>query len=97
MTIEKDTAFDSSLSGVGFTTVMVAVPMAAISAAAIVALNSVLDTNAVVRSVLVHITTEPAMKFVPITVRVKVGPPASAVAGLMLVIVGTEGVALAGM
>ena len=47
------------------------------------------ETNVVVRFVPFHLTTEPEMKLVPFTVRVKAGPPAVADEGLRLVVVGT--------
>jgi hypothetical protein len=49
----------------------------------------VLLTNVVVRAVAFHCTTAPFTKFVPVTVRVKAGPPFVAPAGEIEVIAGT--------
>jgi hypothetical protein len=70
------------------TTVTVAVPSAAMSAAVIAAVTCVLLTNALVRLEPFHCTVEVLTKLVPFTVRVNAAPPAVADAGLRLVIVG---------
>jgi hypothetical protein len=59
------------------------------SAAVITAVNWEEDTNVVVRFDPFHRTTEPTTKPLPLTVSVNAGPPAPAVAGLKLVVVGT--------
>ncbi len=58
------------------------------SEAGIAAVNWVEETNVVVRSDPFQRTTEPVTKLLPLTVRVKAVPPALAVAGLRLVMVG---------
>ena len=74
--------------GVGLKTVTLAVPAVAMSAARIDAVTWVALTYVVVRFVPFHLTTEPEMKLVPFTVRVKAAPPAVAELGLRLVVVG---------
>jgi hypothetical protein len=69
-------------------TVTFAVPAVATSLAGIAAVSWVLETKVVVRSLPFQRTTEPLTKFVPVMVRVKLPLPATAVAGLMLLIVG---------
>jgi hypothetical protein len=64
----------------------------AISAARIVAVNFVALTNVVVRALPLKRTTESLLrftKFVPLTVKVKLGPPAMTLVGERVVIVGT--------
>ena len=75
--------------GVELNTVTEAVPVAAMSAAVIAAVNWVEETNVVVRFDPFQRTLEPATKLLPLTVSVNAGPPAFAVAGLRLVVVGT--------
>ena len=58
------------------------------SAALMLAVNWVLDTNVVGRVVPYQNTVDAPTKPVPFTVRVKAGPPAVADAGLKLVMVG---------
>ena len=53
------------------------------------AVSWVADTKVVVRATPLKFTTEPAMKFVPFTVRVKPALPATAVLGDRLLMVGT--------
>ena len=69
-------------------TVTFAVPAVAMSLAGMVAVSTVLETKVVVRSLPFQRTTAPLTKFVPVMVRVKLSLPATAVAGLMLLIVG---------
>jgi hypothetical protein len=59
-----------------------------ISEAGIAAVNWVEETNVVVRSEPFHLTTDPEMKLVPLTVNVKADPPAVAEEGLRFVVVG---------
>jgi hypothetical protein len=74
--------------GAGFVTVTLKVPAAAISAAAIDAVNCVALTNVVVLALPLKFTTEVETKFVPFTVRVKAAPPFTALAGESEVMVG---------
>jgi hypothetical protein len=71
-----------------FTTVTLALPTVAISAADTDAVNCVEPTNAVARAVPFHCTTALLRKFVPFTVSVKAGPPAPVAAGFRLMMVG---------
>ena len=75
--------------GVGLKTVTLAVPAVAMSAARIEAVTCVEERYVVVRFVPFHLATEPEMKLVPFTVRVKAAPPAVADDGLRVEIVGT--------
>ena len=75
--------------GAGLTTVTLAVPADAMSAAVIDAVNCVLLTNVVVRLEPFHCTVEVLSKLVPFTVSVNDAPPASAEAGLKLEMDGT--------
>jgi hypothetical protein len=70
-------------------TVTVAEPVVAIRLAGTVAVRLVALTNVVVNAVPFHCTVAPETKFVPVTVKVKSEPPASADAGERLPIVGT--------
>jgi hypothetical protein len=81
-------AFETPPPGAGLKTVTLAVPAAAMSLAGICAVNCVPLTTVVVRSLPFHLTIEPPMKFVPLTVSVKPTPPAAAALGVMLVNVG---------
>jgi hypothetical protein len=74
--------------GAGLETVMLAVPGAAISLAGIAAVNCVLLPKVVARSAPFQRTIDPVTKFVPATARLKAGPPAVAVVGLILEMVG---------
>jgi hypothetical protein len=74
--------------GAGLKTVTFAVPAVATSLAGMVAVSTVLETNPVVRSLPFQRTTEPLTKFVPVMVRVNPPLPATAVDGLIVVIVG---------
>ncbi len=74
--------------GAGLKTVTFAVPAVATSLAGIAAVSWVLETKVVVRSLPFQRTTEPLTKFVPVMTRVNPPLPATAVAGLMTVIVG---------
>ena len=78
-------------------TVTLAVPAVAMSAALMLAVNWVLDTNVVGRFVPSQRTVASAIKPVPFTVRVKAGPPAVADEGLKLVMLGAAGLESAGL
>ena len=82
-------AFEVPPPGAGFVTVTGTVPVAATSAAKIVAVISVEETNEVVRGEPFQFTTELEMKFVPFTVSVKSELPAVVEVGKMEVVVGT--------
>ena len=81
--------FEAPPPGAGFTTVTVAVPAVARSAAGMLALTCVALRTLVVRAVPFHCTAAPLTKFVPPTVSVNAGPPAAALLGVKLVSVGT--------
>lgn len=87
-------AFDVPPPGVGFTTVIAAVPDAAISAAVIAAINCVTLTNVVVRALPFHCATELLIKFVPFNVNVNAAPPAPVDVGEIVVSVGAGFAAL---
>jgi hypothetical protein len=82
-------AADVPPPGAGLKTVIAGVPALTISAAVIEAVNWVLLTKVVVRLLPLKRTTEPAKKFVPLTVNVKLVPPAKTLAGDSVVVVGT--------
>ena len=87
--IVKVWALEAPPPGAGLNTVTEAGPAVAMSAAVIAAVNWVADRYVVVRLDPFHCTTEPLMKLLPLTVRVKAEPPAVADEGLMLVVAGT--------
>src|SRR4029450_6337509 len=87
--IVNGSAFDVPPPGVGLTTVTLAVPAAAMSAAPIWAVSLVLFTKLVGRALPAHCTTEPGIKPSPLTVSVKAAPPACAEAGARLSSAGT--------
>jgi hypothetical protein len=72
----------------GLTTVMLALPAEAIKLAGTVAVNWLALTKLVESGVPFHSTVDPDTKFAPLTVRVKEGPPAGALMGLMVLISG---------
>jgi hypothetical protein len=82
-------AFDVPPPGVGFTTVIAAVPDEAISAAVIAAVNEVALTNVVTRALPFHCAVDPLMKLVPVSVIVNAAPPAPVSVGEIAVSVGT--------
>jgi len=69
-------------------TVTVSVPVEAMAAAGMAAVNCVALTNVVLRTVPPKLTIEAATKFVPLIVSVKPAPPAMALLGEIVVIVG---------
>src|SRR5439155_7977771 len=81
--------FEVPPPGVGLKTVMVFEPVVARSVAGIDAVSCVGLTNVVVLSDPTHRTTEPAMKFVPLTVSVKAPSPTKRLVGERLDVVGT--------
>jgi hypothetical protein len=76
--------------GAGLKTVTLAVPAVAILAASILAVNFILLTQVVVRSVPFQRMTEPVTKLLPFAVSVKAAPPAVAEVGLILVSAGAR-------
>jgi hypothetical protein len=82
-------AFDVPPTGAGLKTVIEGVPVLAMSAAVIAAVICVADPNVVTRGEPLKFTTDVETKFVPFTVSVNPAEPASAVAGEIVVIVGT--------
>jgi hypothetical protein len=81
--------FDVPPPGVGLTTVTVRVPAVATSVAVMAAVSVVPETYVVVRLEAFQRTTEVGTKLLPVTVRVKAWPPATADAGLSALVVGT--------
>jgi hypothetical protein len=73
---------------VGLGTVTANVPAEMMAAAGIAAVNCVVLTNVVVRAVPPKFTIEAATKLVPLIVNVKAAPPATALLGEAVVIVG---------
>jgi hypothetical protein len=86
----KFAAFEVPPPGAGLVTVTAIVPVEAMLVAGIAAVNCVELTNVVARVEPPKLTIEPAMKFVPLTVSVKAAPPATALFGEIMVIVGRE-------
>src|SRR6476660_2481531 len=82
-------AFDEPPPSVGLLTVMLAVPVEAMSLAGMEAVSFVALLKVVVRSDPFHRTVAPETKLDPLTVRAKPGSPASAELGLMPEINGT--------
>jgi hypothetical protein len=89
LAIVNVTALDVPPPGLGFTTVIEAVPGVAIRAAVTVAVSCVEDLAVMARAVPFQFTVEVETKFVPFTVKVNCAPPAAAQVGLSEVIVGT--------
>ena len=74
--ILKDSGLDVPPPGAGVNAVTDAVPAVAISAALMAAVSCVALTKVVVRFAPFQRTTEVATKLLPVTVRVKLAPPA---------------------
>jgi hypothetical protein len=91
--IENVTAGEVPPPGAGLTTVTLAVPLVAMSVAAIAAVSSVAETYVVVGLLPFHCTVELEMKFVPFTVSMKPAPPAVPDAGDIEV---TDGIGFGG-
>jgi hypothetical protein len=85
----KVTLFEMPPPGAGFCTVTAGVPAVAISEARMEAVSWVALTKVVVFANPPKLTTAAETKFVPFTVRVNAGPPAVALGGESVVIVGT--------
>jgi hypothetical protein len=75
--------------GAGFVTVTAGVPAVAMSDARMPAVSCVALTKVVVLAAPAKLTVEAFTKFVPFTVSVNAGPPAAALVGESVVIVGT--------
>ncbi len=73
--------FETPPPGDGLLTLTPAVPDVAISAAVIAAVNCPLLTKVVVRGDPFHCTLEVDMKLDPLTVRLKLAPPAAVLVG----------------
>ena len=84
----KFTALEVPLPGAGLVTVTAIVPVEAMLAAAMAAVNCVELTNVVAGAVPPKLTIEAATKFVPLIVSVKAAPPGTALFGEIAVIVG---------
>ena len=82
-------AFEVPPPGAAFTTVIEAVPTTAISTAGMVTLIEELEMKVVVSGVPLKSIVDDALKFVPVTVSVKAGPPAVVDVGEIEVVVGT--------
>ncbi len=86
VTTVKVTAFD--VPPPGLVTVTLKLPAVAMSEARMAAVSCVALTVVVVRALPLKLTVEPLTKFVPFTVKVNPAPPAMALVGEMLLIVG---------
>jgi hypothetical protein len=87
----KFTAFEVPPPGAGLVTVTAIVPAEAMLAAGMAAVNCVEVMNVVAGAEPPKLTIEPATKFVPLIVSVKAAPPATALFGEIVVIVGVGG------
>jgi hypothetical protein len=87
----KFTAFEVPPPGAGLVTVTADVPVETMLEAEIAAVNCVEFTNVVVGAAPPKLTIEAATKFVPLTESVKAAPPATALFGEIVVIVGVGG------
>jgi hypothetical protein len=85
--IVKVRAFE--VLGPGFKTVMLAVPVAAMLAAGMLAVSWELLTKVVVRFEPFHLTIELDTKPVPLTVKLRAGPPAGVEPGMRLFSIGS--------
>lgn len=85
----KATLLEVPPPGAGFVTVTAGVPAVAMSDARMAAVNWVALTKVVVLAAPAKFTVEVFTKFVPFTVSVNAGPPAAALVGESVVIVGT--------
>jgi hypothetical protein len=87
----KIIALEAPPSGAGLVTVTAGVPVEAMLAAGMAAVNCVELTNVVVGAAPPKLTIEDATKFVPLIVSVKATPPATVLFGEIVVIVGVGG------
>ena len=85
----KVSGVDAPAVGAGFVTVTLNVPAAAMSAAVIDAVSCVALTNVVVLAVPLNFTIAPLINPEPLTVSVNAAPPAVALVGKSVAIVGT--------
>ena len=86
--IVKVCAFEVPPPGAGVTTVTAAVPAVAMSAAVMAAVSRVALTKVVIRAFPFQFTVELAVKLAPLTVKVNAAPPATAMFGLIELVVG---------
>jgi hypothetical protein len=84
-------AFEVPPPGAGLVTVTAGVPVEAMLEAGMIAVNCVELTKVVTVVDPPKLTVEDAMKLVPLIVRVKAAPPATALLGEIVVIVGAGG------
>jgi hypothetical protein len=84
-------AFEVPPPGAGLVTVTAGVPVEAMLAAGMAAVNCVELTKVVAGADPPKFTIEDATKFVPLIVSVKAAPPATALFGEIVVIVGVGG------
>jgi hypothetical protein len=84
----KFTAFEVPPPGAGLVTDTVSVPLEAMEAAGMAAVNCVEFTNVVAGAAPPKLTIEPATKFVPLMVSVKAVPPAEVEFGTIAFTVG---------
>ena len=94
MLIVKVIAFEVPPPAPGLVTDTVSVPLEAMEAAGMAAVNCVEFTNVVAGAAPPKLTIEPATKFVPLKVSVKAAPPAKAEFGTIAFTVGAVGVLL---
>ena len=88
MVMLKAIALDVPPPGAGLVTVTDSVPVEAMLAAGMAAVNCVEFTNVVVGAAPPKLTIEAATKLVPLIVSVKAAPPPTVVFGEIVVIVG---------
>jgi hypothetical protein len=88
LAIVSATAVDVAPQGLGFATVIEAVPALAIREAGTVAVSCVEETYVVASAVPLQFTVEVERKFVPFTVNVNCGPPGVTQFGSIELIVG---------
>jgi AICAR transformylase/IMP cyclohydrolase PurH len=84
----KFTGLEVPTPGAGLVTVTASMPVEAMAAAGMAAVNCVELTNVVVGAAPPKLTSEPATKFVPLIVIVKASPSATALFGEIVVIAG---------
>ena len=87
----KFTGLEVPPPGAGLVTVTASTPVEAKLEAAMAAVNCVELTNVVVGAAPPKLAIEAATKFVPLIVSVKAAPPATAVFGEIVLIVGVTG------